>query len=131
MKMMIEDLKQVTHAVTTADELEMVLRERYECDVNSFWLWPDGREFPKLLILVNADIAYLHYVPADGHAGFSSIGMPPNLQPGEWSAFYMGSMNEEQPIVNEAVVSFVDAAKAAREFFASAGMPRSIKWLEL
>jgi hypothetical protein len=56
--------------------------------------------------MVNNDYAYLHYFPKDGHSGFQSIGMDPDLILDEMSIFYTGTIYQEIEVTNEAVVPF-------------------------
>lgn len=43
----------------------------------------------------------------------------------------MRSLKEEEPVPNDAIVPFVDALAAAKEFLINTGLPPSIEWFEL
>ena len=45
--------------------------------------------------------------------------------------FYLDSEIQEQPILNDSVVPFSEALKAAKEFLVSEGLPDSMEWFEL
>jgi hypothetical protein len=115
--------------VKNIDEIEAILRIRYAPGYNSFWLRHEEL-YPYISILAKADLAYVHYFPGDRQAGFRSVGNVANLE-GEMSMFRLRTINEEQPILNDAVVTFSDALTVAKEFFHAKSLPRSIEWLEL
>ena len=116
--------------VTKPADIEVALRKRHGAGRNAFWLSRGSNEFPTINIMVNGDIAYIHYLPERRHPGFSSIGMVPGLKSGEESVFFPSSSNEPLEIMNEHVVGFSDAMKVAQEFAVSAMMPKSIRWFE-
>ncbi len=116
--------------VTEPAEIEAALRKRHGAGRNAFWLSHGNNEFPTINIMVNGDLAYIHYLPERRHPGFSSIGMAPSLKSGEESVFFPSSSNEPLGIMNEQVVGFSDAMKVAQEFAFSAAMPKSIRWFE-
>jgi hypothetical protein len=116
--------------VTNPAEIEKALKTRHRAGRNSFWLSHGNKEFPAINIMVNGELAYIHYLPARRHPGFASIGTVKGLTSGEETVFYMNSPTEPLGIVNEAVVRFPDALKAAQEFAVSAVMPRCIRWSE-
>lgn len=115
--------------VKNIDEIEAILKIRYAPGYNSFWL--DYEElYPCISILTKADLAYVHYFPGDRHAGFRSVGNVANLE-GEMTIFRLDTINQEQPILNDAIIPFSSALAVARDFFHAKSLPRSIKWLEL
>lgn len=114
----------------TVETLEQVLNMRYGSGVNEFWISGE-EENPCLAVLVNNDYANLTYFPDDGHPGFQSIGMETGLDQHEISIFYTNTPEEEIEVNNDTVIPFSKALEAAKEFFTSTGMPKSIEWLEL
>src|SRR5262245_7810970 len=104
-----------------ADEadLETALAKRYAGDANAFWLWHDDGEFPALSILIKADIAYLHYFPQEGHAGFRPVGGVAGLPDGGSATFLLGPSTDDVEVLNDAVVPVPTALKVARDFFRS------------
>ena len=85
---------------------------------------------PSLAILVRADLASLNYFPEGDSAGFRSVGKVSGLKPGGMSIFYLDNPNQEQPVLNDSIVPFSDALKAAKDFLVSTDLPSSIKWFE-
>jgi hypothetical protein len=116
--------------VTEPAEIKAALRKRHGAGRNAFWLSHGSNDFPTINIMVNGDLAYIHYFPERRHPGFSSIGMAPGLKSGGESVFFPSSSNEPLGIMNEQVVGFSDAMKVAQEFAFSAAMPKSIRWFE-
>jgi hypothetical protein len=112
-------------------QLESFLTRRYGDGVNAFWLSHDDGEFPTLLILVKADIAYLHYIPGEGHAGFSSVGGIAEMTRGGLTTFPISFAGDDLDILNAAVVPTSTALNVAKDFFLSRELPRSIEWFEL
>jgi hypothetical protein len=127
--MRIQDYDTVWEVTNPAD-IEAALRTRHGAERNSFWLSHGRREFPAINIMVHGGLAYIHYLPARRHPGFASIGTAPGLRSGEETIFYLNSPIEPLGIMNEAVVRFPDALKAAQEFAVSTAMPRCIRWSE-
>jgi hypothetical protein len=84
--MRIEDHKGVYRA-RIPQEIEEILRKRYDNDVNSFWLAHGDELYPAINLLVNGELAHLHYFPSDRHAGFASVGDLESLKPGGTSTF--------------------------------------------
>jgi hypothetical protein len=128
--MRIQDNDSVSN-VTDPVEIEAALSKRHVAGRNSFWLSHGAELFPVINIMVKGDLAYLDYFPSEGHPGFASVGGSLHLSPGEHSTFFPDHTNETLQIMNEAIVPFPDALKAAQEFAISATMPRCIQWFEL
>lgn len=128
--MLVEDFKGAVE-VNTPDELEAALTKRYGRDANSFWLSRPLRRYPSLAMLVMGDVASLNYFPGGGGAGFRSVGHVSGLEAGGMSTFYLDSEEQEQPTLNDSVVPFSDALRAAQEFLASDTLPTAIQWFEL
>jgi Immunity protein Imm1 len=112
-------------------DVERILLKRYDSGVNSFWIYHEPWEKPLLLILVNNELANLHYFPDDKHPGYASIGNTPSLSAHGNTVFCMNSPKEEEEVPNDAIVPFSDALAAAKEFLVSTAMPPSIEWFEL
>jgi hypothetical protein len=128
--MKIEDYHAV-YDVTNLADIEAALRKRYRAGRNSFWLFHGGNKFPAINIMVNGDLAYIHYFPEERHPGFGSVGMLPGLRSGEETDFFLSSSDEPLGVMNEAVVRFSDALQVAREFAISPALPKPIQWSEL
>jgi len=128
--MRIEDYDTVWDVTSPAD-IATAMRTRHGAGRNAFWLSHGNKEFPSISIMVSGDLAYVHYFPKEGHPGFASVGNLPGLRPGEDSVFFMHNSDEPIGVMNEAVVPFRDALKAAQEFAISSALPKSIQWSEL
>jgi hypothetical protein len=128
--MKIHDYHNERDASTPA-EIEAMLGERHGMGRNAFWLFHGCNEFPWLSVMVIGDLAYAHYFPHERHPGFASVGMLPGLKSGENTVFFFPSSKEPLPIMNEAVVRFSDALRAAQEFAISPELPKCVQWSEL
>ena len=128
--MKVQDNDSVSN-VTSPAEVEAALGKRHGGGRNSFWLSHGAELFPVINIMVKGDLAYLDYFPSDGHPGLASVGRSLNLSPGGYTTFFPDDTNERLEIMNEAVVPFSDALKAAQEFAISKALPKCIQWFEL
>jgi hypothetical protein len=117
--------------VTGSRDIEAALSKRQGSGRNSFWLSHGTEQYPVINILVKGSRAYLEYFPSEGHPGFTSIGRSLDLRPGGHTAFFPDDTNETLQIMNEAVVPFSEALKAAQEFAISKTLPKCIQWFEL
>jgi len=117
---------------TSVDELETILKKEHGVGVNSFWLSHGSDAYPTLSLLVKGDLATLNYVPKEDDAGFASVGKVPELKPGETTTFSISNNRADDVVVlNDAVLPFSVALRAAKEFFFSKDLPRSVEWLRL
>ena len=129
--MKIEDFNNV-HDITSLDELEGVLKTRYENGINQFSLYEDNIKYPWVALMVNGDLAALHYFPHEGHPGFIPLGKNVGLEPGGFTTFYLSNPHREKLwIPNYSVIPYSVALTAAKEFFSSRQLPQSIEWFEL
>jgi hypothetical protein len=128
--MFVQDLDPV-HNVNPPADIEAVLSKRYRSEVNSFWLADGAGAFPAINVMVNGSLAYVHYFPKEPHPGYASVGGTLGLNPEEDTAFFHDNTKEKFQIMNEAVVPFSDALKAAQEFAVSKSIPKCIQWNEL
>jgi hypothetical protein len=128
--MRIQDMRR-EHEANTLGEFERVLSQRYGNGINAFWISRTNGRRPLLLMLVNKALANLHYFPRGDHPGFQSVGHISALDPDKYTTFFMSSLEEREDIPNNAVILFPDALAAAKEFFASTELPKSIEWFEL
>lgn len=87
--------------------------------------------FPAINIMVNGDLAHVHYFPKERHPGYASVGGALGLSPEEDTEFFHDNTQETIQIMNDSMVSFSDALKAAQEFAISKSMPKCIQWDEL
>jgi hypothetical protein len=122
-----------THSVRFIAELEELLQARFKDQLNEFSLCADSSDYPLLWIFVKGDLVAIYYIPADGQAGYVSIGGQMNLDPKKMTTFQIGGFDPGDTIDvhNEFIVPFSEALKVAKEFFHSQELPRSIKWFEL
>jgi hypothetical protein len=63
-----------THNVNNPADIEAVLSKRHRTGVNSFWSGQRAAGFPAIAIMVNGDLAHVHYFPKEGHPGVASVG---------------------------------------------------------
>jgi hypothetical protein len=119
------------HEASNISQLETVLQKRYRLGVNGFWLSHDNERYPCVSLLVNGDLACLHYFPTEPHPGFLSQGSLQELNPDEWTIFFLDNPDQEQEMPNSSVIHFSKAVEVARDFFSSKELPISIEWLEL
>jgi len=117
--------------LTTPLEIERALSKRHDSGINSFWLFHGAEERPAINIMVNGDLAYVHYFPDDDHPGYGSAGAVPNLSRGGKTNSFMHSSDQPNPIRNDAVVPFSKALKVAQEFAVSKSLPKCIPWRSL
>jgi len=128
---MLQDMMAV-YQVEESTILEERLNKRYGSGVNSFLLSHEKNgNGATLLILVNDQLANVHYFPPGQHPGFNSIGGIAGLDVSGFSKFFMNSPDQLQLIGNAHVVPFSAALRAAKEFFEHDELPKSIDWLEL
>jgi Immunity protein Imm1 len=129
--MKIQDLSSAIFDASSSVDVERILLKRYDKGVNSFWIYHQPREKPLLLILVNNQLANLHYFPDEEHPGYASIGNVSSLPARGNTVFFMNSPKEEEEVPNDAIVPFAAALAAAKEFLVSTKLPASIEWFEL
>ena len=122
-----------SHEYQTSDvsELEKIMSARHKNGVNEVLLAHDGQKFPLLSILMKDDVATLHYMVEGDRAGFTSIGGKLGLPPNEDTVFATGRPDDKTWVTNRALVPFATALTAAKEFFQSEQLPKSLKWFEL
>lgn len=129
--MNVADIKGVLTARTIL-ELETLLMRRCANSFNSFWLSHCDEDYPKLSLLVKGDLATLNYFPKEFDAAFVSVGRMPELKVGETTTFSISTDRADDLIVlNDAVLPFSAALEAAKEFFHSGDLPKSVEWLQL
>jgi hypothetical protein len=118
------------HEATSLEEFERMLAKRFGAEQgNEFWLCHDPGGYPGLMLSVKGDLACVHYIRAERDPSFQSIGNVSGLKPGGTTNF--ASRVETFDMPNSAILHLADALPAAREFFYSDALPKSIKWLEL
>jgi hypothetical protein len=116
------------YEIEDAATLEALLTTRNDRDANEFWMYASEETYPMLGIFVRGDLAEVHYLQGEDHAGFRSLGGT-GLDPNGKTIFYMGTEEQEAP--NRFVVAFRDAVRAAKEFMTTGRRPGSLDWLEL
>ena len=127
--MRIQDCDTIWDVANPA-EIEAALRTRHGVGRHAFRLSHGPKRFPAINIMVIGELAYVHYFPVRRNPGFASTGSVPGLKSGEETVCFPDDTNQPLGIVNEAVVRFSDALKAAQEFAISAAMPNCIQWSE-
>jgi Immunity protein Imm1 len=111
--------------VSSLDELLGFLRSYRDGDFGEFWFGEE--EYPVMVMSINRDLAYLHFLPDDMHPGFQAVG---NVSSGADVTFKQeGQGNFSMP--RAVVVSVEQAYRAAAEFFRTSQLPACIKWTEL
>lgn len=126
----IADLESTPDLMTPL-EIEAFMNKRDDAGMNSFWLSHGDDRFPAINIMVNGDLAYVHYFPDDDHPGYASVGGLPNLTRGGITNFFHDPGGEPFDILNGAVVPFSKALKVAQEFAVSKEIPKCIPWRSL
>jgi hypothetical protein len=116
--------------VATVPELEAALSRRHGVGINSFWLGHIAGGFPAINIVVNGDLAHVHYFPKEHHPGFASVADLPGPRPHDTSVFFIGP-KEKIWVLNDEIVPFSQALKAAEEFAVSNAMPKCVRWRSL
>jgi hypothetical protein len=119
------------HNVETPADIDAILSKRYRLRINSFWVADSAGAFPAINIMVNGDLAYVHYFPKDQHPGYASVGGALGLNPEEDTDFFHDNAQETFPIMNDSVVPFSDALKVVQGFAISKSIPKCVQWNEL
>lgn len=117
--------------LTAPVEIEAALSKRHGAGINSFWLSHGLEKRPAINIMINGDLAYIHYLPDDHHPGFTSVGGMSQLRPGGTTDFFLSPSDEPLDLLNDGVVPFSSALKVAQEFAISSAMPKCIAWRSL
>ena len=130
--MRISDFNGVTHYAVDLEQIDKILDQRHGGGFNEFFLARGDEKYPVIVVQVSGCLACVHYLPREDDPGFVSLGdlKSVGLEPGGKTTFYM---RPNYPIwaINEQVIPFSQALKAAHEFSANPGLPNSIRWFEL
>ena len=97
----------------------------------AFFLWSQT-DYPRLAVHFNGGLAYVHYFPHPGHAGYAAIGGTSDqcpatvefIQPPETSA-------DNFALPRELIVSAETAHAIAYDFFDDGARSTVVEWLEL
>jgi hypothetical protein len=119
------------HHAKNENELEIILKHRFDSSFNGYWISHNDEEAPLISLLVNNELAFIIYFPFNGHPGFVPKGTSSNLDPKEYTTFKHDSLDQEIEIPNYQVVPFETAMKVIQEFITSKNLPNSIEWTEL
>ena len=130
MSLTIEDLDG-RHEASSLAEFQAVLETRYGPDANSFWISHDDEKNPVISLLVKGNLSCIHYFPYEGHPGFVSVGAAEGLDKDGFTTFCFETLKQDQEIWNPHVILASAAMSAARDFFNSKELPKSIEWEEL
>jgi hypothetical protein len=130
--MKMQDMSGTIFDVSSEADVERILLKRYGEGVNAFLLYHEPQKNLWLSILVKEQLANLNYFPDEkDHPGYATIGNIPSLPADGYTVFFMRSLKEEEPVPNDAIVPFVDALAAAKEFLVNTALAPSIEWFEL
>jgi hypothetical protein len=127
--MMIHDFETGVDVRAPA-EIEAALSKRHGAGINSFWLGHVAGGFPAINIVVKGDLAHVHYFAKEDHPGFASVAELPAIRPYDTSVFFI-SPGEKIWVLNDEIVPFSQALRAAHEFASSTAMPKCIRWRSL
>jgi hypothetical protein len=117
--------------VNTVDDLLARLMSIRRGDYGAFDL-SHTNDYPALSIHLNRNIAYLHYFPADGHAGHQPRDMTPDGCDGHRHFLQTNHCEADSfHMPNYTLVSAETAYAAAVDFFHAPELPESIRWFEL
>ena len=121
-----------TFEAHTLDELERLLEARNDDGANAFWLAHEDSHYPVLCLLVKGSLASILYSPNDRQAGFIPQNPGHGLTKEEFTRFAISRHSGDDVFVlNEAILAVATAMQAAKEFFLTKELPRSVEWLEL
>jgi hypothetical protein len=116
------------YEVGNTTELEAVLSRRYLNGENWFLLCVGNENEPCMTLAVRGDVATLHYMRNSEDTGFRSIG---GIMDYDQDVTFRMTENSDFPVCGDAVLPFSVALSAAKEFFGSPELPKSIEWLEI
>jgi hypothetical protein len=120
------------HSVHSVAQLEQRLGVRFQDEQNLFYLTPDSSDYPALTVHVRGDPAAIYYYRGGGQGLYVSVGGKMNLNPKEWTTFSIDRADSDPiDVFNVSIVPFSEALEAAKEFFHSQELPRSIEWRQL
>lgn len=110
------------HLIAIVEELTKRPHDRYQ----TLWLYHDNGT--ELAVMLNADIANIHYFPTIGHPGFVSIGTG---SPDAPAVDFLADNGEPTQVPAEHVVSSADAEAVIRDYWSSGERSAIITWSEL
>lgn len=117
--------------INTVDRLLARLTSVRRGDYGAFEL-SHTDDYPALSICLNSNIAYLHYFPAVGHAGYQPHDMTPNGCDGHCHFLQTNHCEADSfDMPDYTIVSAETAYAAAIDFFHAPELPKSIRGLEL
>jgi Immunity protein Imm1 len=119
------------YRIENPSDIARIMSKRFDEGQSEVVLMHDDREHPFIIIALKDDLAVLHYFTDDESAGFSSIGGKLGLPPDGKTTFKAGGPHTDIEVRNDAIVTSSEALAAAKEFFHSKQLPKSIKWREL
>jgi hypothetical protein len=119
------------YKIENSSDIARIMSKRFDEGQSEVVLMHDDREHPFIIIALKDDLAVLHYFPDNESAGFSSIGGKLGLPPDGKTTFKTGGPHTDIKVRNDAIVTSSEALTAAKEFFRSKHLPKSIKWREL
>jgi hypothetical protein len=117
-------------SVELADAQQLLARLRSVRTANRATFWLSREKWPVLVVNINGELAYLHYLPADRHAGYQPV--PDSVWKGDEQITFGGDGVQEAFKMGRAWCVSVDLAySAAKEFFDTNALPTAIQWQEL
>jgi len=127
--MFVSDRSGDCHISSVEDLEKMLVQACNEKVGNEFWITRSGEEDPVLAVVVKGRLASINYFPGSRDAGFLSQGSVRGLKRDGMTRF--ATRGEPVEVPNHAIVPFADALLAAKEFWYSRELPKSINWLKL
>jgi hypothetical protein len=90
--------------------------------------------YPWLAVLINGSVAYIHYFPTEGHAGFQSVAVPAPTGDSQQTVHFLQAGDCEADGFDMPAYTTVAAdlgLAAARQFLHTRSLPKCIRWEEL
>jgi hypothetical protein len=118
-----------TQTVGSLAELRSLLETRHNGKYGAFWLSKATNGLPALGMFINADRACMFFFRFEGDSGFHTLGENPD-DFDHTEDFVIDNFQLDQ-YPRAMVVRTSDALRAFEEFFTTADLPASVRWLEL
>ncbi len=106
------------------NEIEQIIKKYADNPLDDIWISGEN-EYPCLAILVNEELACIHYFASEKEH-YQSVG---NEESDDTTKFYAGGEIVELP--SYTVVPLSLAIECAKQFFKSNNRPSRIKWNEI
>ncbi len=120
-----------SHQISSVEDLTRALARRNDEQFNAFTFGADPGGYPWMMFLACGELAYVHYFPAESHAGFHSLGHLADLDEDGLTLFRMETPEQVTEVCNYQIISSADAVAAAVQFFETGTQPACLEWEEL